>query len=193
MLNVIPILFNIMLVYSFLTSCANFVYGDSTFSLTEIKEFQIGELNKLILNRNANSITRLEFTDLTDKVVDLPLNDGKIRVLNFWALWCAPCRREMASLNDLKAFIKSDNFEIITVASGRNSVSKINDFFTEGKLLHLRSLRDPKGKISNSLGIIGLPTTLVISTKGTEIGRVIGDINWASEESKKLFSFLLEK
>ena len=99
----------------------------------------------------------------------------------------------MASLNDLKALIKSNNFEIITVASGRNSVSKINDFFTEGKLLHLRSLRDPKGKISNSLGIVGLPTTLIISTEGTEIGRVIGDINWASEESKKLFSFLLEK
>ena len=193
MLNVKPIFFHILMVYSLLTGCANFAYSDSTFLTEEIKQFQLGDLKKLIINRNATPVSLLEFIDVDNKTIDINLDDGNFRVINFWALWCAPCRREMGSLNELKNHIEAENFEVIAVAAGRNNVAKIREFFIEGNLSNLKSLRDPTGKISNSLGVVGLPTTLLIAPNGFEIGRVIGDINWASTESIKLFEFLLEK
>ena len=70
---------------------------------------------------------------------------------------------------------------------------KINTFFYENDLSLLRSLRDPYGKLSSTLGILGLPTTLIIDPTGNEIGRIIGDIDWSSEKSINFFQLVIDK
>ena len=99
----------------------------------------------------------------------------------------------MYSLNNIGSLIENDNLEVITIAAGRNSVQNIESFLAEGKLFQLKNYRDPSGELSSSLGIVGLPTTLIIDTKGREIGRIIGDIDWSSDECIKFFEYLLKK
>ena len=182
---------NLVLVYSLLVFSANIVYPDSFFSKGNFADLQEGELKKLIITKD--SVVRKSFNlkDMQDADFGLNLTDGKLRIINFWATWCAPCIREIPSLKTLKNLINDDNFEIIMIAAGRNSVAKIENFILEGQLFNLKSYRDPYGELSASLGVLGLPTTLIISPNGREIGRIIGDINWSSDESVKFFKGLL--
>ena len=99
----------------------------------------------------------------------------------------------MRSLNRIKELIDNDSLEVIAVAAGRNNVEKINTFFYKNDLSLLRSLRDPYGKLSSTLGILGLPTTLIIDPTGNEIGRIIGDIDWSSEKSINFFQLVIDK
>ena len=182
---------NLVLVYSLLVFSANIVYPDSVFSGGNFGDLQEGELKKLIIPKD--NITRKSFNvkDMKDANFELNLTDGKLRIINFWATWCAPCIREIPSLKTLKNLINDDKFEIIMIAAGRNSVAQIENFIFEGQLFKLKSYRDPYGELSASLGVLGLPTTLIIGPNGREIGRIIGDINWSSDESVKFFKELL--
>ena len=182
---------NLVLVYSLLVFSANIVYPDSVFSGGKFGDLQEGELKKLIIPKD--NVTRKSFNvkDMKDANFELNLTDGKLRIINFWATWCAPCIREIPSLKTLKNLINDDKFEIIMIAAGRNSVAQIENFIFEGQLFKLKSYRDPYGELSASLGVLGLPTTLIIGPNGREIGRIIGDINWSSDESVKFFKELL--
>ena len=182
---------NLVLVYSLLVFSANIVYPDSFFSKGNFADLQEGELKKLIITKD--SVVRKSFNlkDMKDADFELNLTDEKLRIINFWATWCAPCLREIPSLKTLKNLINDDNFEIVMIAAGRNSVSKIENFILEGQLFKLKSYRDPYCELSASLGVLGLPTTLIIGPNGREIGRIIGDINWSSDESIKFFKELL--
>ena len=182
---------NLVLVYSLLVFSANIVYPDSVFSGGNFGDLQEGELKKLIIPKD--NVTRKSFNvkDMKDANFELNLTDGKLRIINFWATWCAPCIRELPSLKTLKNLINDDKFEIIMIAAGRNSVAQIEKFIFEGQLFKLKSYRDPYGELSASLGVLGLPTTLIIGPNGREIGRIIGDINWSSDESVKFFKELL--
>ena len=182
---------NLVLVYSLLVFSANIVYPDSFFSKGNFADLQEGELKKLIITKD--SVVRKSFNlkDMKDADFELNLTDEKLRIINFWATWCAPCLREIPSLKTLKNLINDDNFEIVMIAAGRNSVAKIENFILEGQLFKLKSYRDPYGKLSSSLGVLGLPTTLIIGPNGREVGRIIGDINWSSDESVKFFKELL--
>ena len=88
--------------------------------------------------------------------------------------------------------MKHDDVRIITVASGRNSKEAIESFFSDNDLVNLNKYRDPKGKIAMSYGVTALPTTVVIDPSGKEIGRIIGDIDWNTENIRAFFRHLLK-
>ena len=88
-----------------------------------------------------------------------------------------PCKKEMPSLNTLAQKMKHHDFQIITVASGRNSKEAIDAFFNDYNLVNLSKYRDPKGNGDRIWGD-SPPTTVVVDPSGLEIGRIIGDIDW---------------
>ena len=155
------------------------------------KDILKGELRKFIFSDGTKTLPNALVLDVDENVVEIGSNDD-ILVINFWATWCAPCKKEMPSLNNLAENMKYDGVRIVTVASGRNSKEAIESFFSDNNLTNLNKFRDPKGKIAMSYGVTALPTTVVIDPSGKEIGRIIGDIDWNTENIRVFFRNLLK-
>ena len=172
----------------------NLFFSISVFAGTKYeektKDFIEGELRKFIFSKTQKSLPNPLILDADESVTEIGYTEG-ILVINFWATWCAPCKKEMPSLNALAKNMKHEDFQIITVASGRNSKEAIDAFFKDYNLIHLSKYRDPKGKMAIKYGVTALPTTVIIDSAGVEIGRIIGDIDWDTINVRAFFKKLV--
>ena len=114
---------------------------------------------------------------------------GKWVVLNFWATWCAPCRAEMPSLDRLAKAMPE--VAVVPVATGRNGVDQIQKFYAEAGVVNLPVLRDPKSALARSMGVLGLPVTVILNPEGQEVARLIGDAEWDSVEALAVLRALI--
>ena len=99
---------------------------------------------------------------------------GEVVVVNFWATWCAPCRREMPLFDALQARYANAPLRVLAVALDRGSADKPSKFLADLKVEHLTQAHDPSYASARAVGLIGLPTTLVLDASGREIGRLAG-------------------
>lgn len=107
---------------------------------------------------------------------------GKVVLLNVWATWCAPCRKEMPTLDRLQAKLGGPDFEVVALSMDRGGLDKVKKFFAEIGIEHLALNIDTSGKAMFTLGALGLPMTLLIDRDGKEIGRLIGPAEWDSPD-----------
>ncbi len=114
---------------------------------------------------------------------------GKWMVLNFWATWCAPCRKEMPALQRLADAMP--DIAVVPVATGRNDVGQIVKFYGEAGMTSLPVLRDPKSGLAHQMGVLGLPVTLIVNPEGAEVARLIGDAAWDSGEAQAVLKALM--
>ena len=184
MLKLGPLILIVNLFFSF-SAFAESNYEANT------KDIIKGELRKFIFSDGTEPLPKPIVLDINENVVEIGSNDD-ILVINFWATWCAPCKKEMPSLNNLAENMKFDDVRIITVASGRNSKEAIEAFFSDNNLANLNKFRDPKGKIAMSYGVTALPTTVVVDPSRKEIGRIIGDIDWNNKNIRTFLRNLLK-
>ena len=119
------------------------------------------------------------------------LPEGRPAVVNFWATWCAPCREEMPSLARLHDAM-GEEVAVVVVATGRNDPEAAAEFLDEVGATDLVDLRDPKGALGRGVGVLGLPTTLVLDARGREVARLQGIAEWDSEEAQALLRALAE-
>jgi thiol-disulfide isomerase/thioredoxin len=183
MLKLGPLLLIVNLFFS-ISLLAENKYKEKTKDIIE------GELRKFIFSENQSLLSRPLVIDANENMVEIGFNE-ELLVINFWATWCAPCKKEMPSLNNLAQNMRNERIRIITVASGRNSKAAIDTFFNDYNLVNLSKYRDPKGKMAIKYGVTALPTTVVIHSTGAEIGRIIGDINWDTSETRTFFKHLI--
>jgi thiol-disulfide isomerase/thioredoxin len=115
---------------------------------------------------------------------DLTLADfrGRVVLLNVWATWCVPCRKEMPALDHLQARLGGSDFLVIPLSVDRDGVAPVKRFYQELGLQKLAIYVDPSGKGSRSLAIPGVPTTLLIDRQGREVARKMGAAEWDSTE-----------
>ncbi len=118
---------------------------------------------------------------------------GKVVLLNFWATWCAPCRHEMPQLSELQTMLGGDDFEVVTLATGRNMVPAMEKFFAEIEVDNLPLHRDPKQKLSREMAVLGLPATLILDPQGREIARLQGDADWSSENARAIIQAVIDQ
>lgn len=158
----------------------------------DIAALREGDMRKLIIHEAPEAVSSAAF-DLADDAGKATLADyqGKYTLVNFWATWCAPCRKEMPQLNALQKEFGGDDFEVLTIATGRNSPQGILKFFAEANIDSLPRHQDPKQALAAQMSVFGLPITVIIDPEGREIARLRGDAVWDSESAKSIIKALI--
>ena len=123
-------------------------------------------------------LLELRFTDAGGRKLTLGDFRGRLVLLNLWATWCVPCRKEMPALDRLQARLGGPGFEVVALSIDRKGVSAVQPFYKELGLKALRIYVDQSGEAADKLGAPGIPTTLLISREGRELGRVLGPAEW---------------
>ena len=181
------------LVYTALCAGAIMVGTSAVADLAAAADLREGDMKKLIFHEEPKDTSTAAFT-LADSAGEASLEDyrGKYVLLNFWATWCAPCRKEMPQLSELQTEFGGDTFEVLTLATGRNSPTGIKKFFDEIGVDNLPRHQDPKQKVASEMGIFGLPITVLIDPEGREVARLRGDADWASDNAKAIIATVLQ-
>tara|TARA_B100000795_G_scaffold50508_1_gene33149 strand:+ start:146 stop:661 length:516 start_codon:yes stop_codon:yes gene_type:complete len=139
-------------------------------------------IKNLILTKNQKVYEELIFKDANQKDVDLADYKGKLVILNFWATWCAPCKEEMPSLDNLQANISLSNLKVFPINIGQESLSKSEYFFRELNIKNLAIYFDSPITLAKKFSLRGVPTTILFNKEGKEFARIMGSINFNDEE-----------
>ena len=122
------------------------------------------------------------FKDINQKDVNLDTFKGKLLILNFWATWCAPCKEEMPSLDDLQSNTKFNNLKIFPINIGKENISKSEFFFKELNIKNLDIYIDAPVTLAKKFSLRGVPTTILFNKEGKEFARIMGSIDFNDEE-----------
>ncbi len=115
----------------------------------------------------------------------------RVLLINFWATWCAPCVREMPSLDRLQAKLGDAGLTVMAVSADRKGVEKVLPFYREHDLQHLDVFLDPKGTFARAMEVRGLPSTILVDPQGRVIGRLEGPLEWDGPEAERLIRHFL--
>jgi thiol-disulfide isomerase/thioredoxin len=165
-----------------LTGCAAVIISAAT-AWAEISSGLIkGTMKRFKRTTPPRPMPDLEFLDANDKPMRLADLTGKVRLINLWATWCAPCVKEMPSLDRLQAALPKDRFLVLPISLDGPSKAKVAPFYKEQKLDHLGIFYDKGRKAMSTLGVTLLPTSILVDAAGRELGRIEGDADWDSPE-----------
>ena len=148
-----------------------------------------GEMAKLIFAEVPVKVPDAALLDGAGGAQSLAPYAGQWMVLNFWATWCAPCRKEMPTLQHLQEMLPE--LAVVPVATGRNAVEGIKKFYATAQVTNLPLLRDPDAALSHKMGVLGLPVTLIVNPAGEEVARLIGGAEWDSPEAVAVLTALM--
>ncbi len=156
-----------------------------------------GEVAAVLVAKEPKSLPDLDFLGPDGKPMKLSALRGKTVLLNLWATWCAPCRKEMPALDKLQAELGGADFEVVAVTIDQRNLERPKAFLQEVGVSRLAYYSDPSAKIFQQLRAVdravGMPTTLIIDPAGCELGYLAGPAEWASEDALKLMRAALGK
>ena len=135
--------------------------------------------NNIVLHKNPLQVSQVKFKDFDSKDIVLNKNDGKIKILNFWATWCAPCKEEMPSLD--KFSLKNPDFYVYPINLEKINQKKTKKFYDDLNIQNLKIFFDPEFQLAKQFKLRGVPTTIFINQKGQEFARVIGDVDFSDK------------
>ncbi len=134
------------------------------------------------------------FQALDGEVVTLADFRGQVVLVNFWATWCAPCVREMPSLERLHQELADEGFTVLAVSEDRAGAAVVRPFLKRLELHGLPIYLDGKGRLAQAFVVKGLPTSFLIDRQGQVVVGLVGPTEWDSQEAKALIRhYLLQK
>ena len=142
----------------------------------------VTDIKNIFINKELKKYEELTFLDDEKNQVNLRDYNGKLILLNFWATWCAPCKKEMPSLDKLQVREELNNLEIFTVNVGQDNLEKSLKFFEDLKIKNLKIYFDSPSTLAKKLGLRGIPTSILINKDGLEFARIIGSIDFEDEK-----------
>ena len=151
-----------------------------------------GEMAAFVFKRTPEPLPDVVFLDGEGKERTLKDWRGKVVLLNLWATWCVPCRKEMPGLDRLQAELGSSKFEVVAVSSDKTGIDGARKFLGQVKSEKLAVYADPTVRITSTLRAIGMPATILIDREGREIGRLVGPAEWDSNDAKALIQAALQ-
>ena len=146
-------------------------------------------VNNMAIIENPKPITSVIFEDFSDNEINLKDYHGKLVIINFWATWCTPCKKEMTSLDALYQNNIFKNLQIFAVNMEQPNKSKTKKFFTHLNIKKLEIFFDRKLNFVKEFKLRGVPTTILINKEGHEFARIIGEVNF---QDKKFLKWLLK-
>ena len=144
------------------------------------------DFKNLIIKKEQKKYEDLSFLDVDKKQVNLDDYRGKLVLLNFWASWCAPCIKEMKSLDNLQK--KEARIRVITISQD-NNIELAKKFFIENSYTNLEKYFDIDKKVLSFFNIRGLPTTFIVNEDFKVFAKVEGIIEW---DRKRFINWLFK-
>lgn len=156
----------------------------------KIKPLAHGELAALTMASKPLQVPDLTFNDATGAPRKLSDFRGRTLLVNLWATWCVPCRKEMPALAELQAKLGGPNFEVVAINIDTRDPEKPREFLKDGNLSTLGYFHDNSAKVFQDLKAagraLGMPTSMLVDSSGCEIATLAGPAEWASEDAIKL-------
>ncbi|WP_291850806.1 TlpA disulfide reductase family protein [Bradyrhizobium sp.] len=149
-----------------------------------------GEVAALTMATSPMRLPDLAFEDAEGKPRKLSDWRGKTVLVNLWATWCVPCRKEMPALDSLQAQLGGKAFEVVAINIDTRDPDKPRTFLKEANLTRLAYFADSKAKVFQDLKSVGkalgMPTSVLVDGQGCEIANLAGPAEWASDDAIKL-------
>src|SRR3979411_1206040 len=155
-----------------------------------------GEVAALTMATAPLRLPDLTFEDADGKPRKLSDWRGRIVLVNLWATWCVPCRKEMPALESLQTRLGGPDFEVVAVNIDTRDPEKPRNFLKEANLTKLDSFSDTKAKVFQDLKTVGralgMPTSVLVDGEGCEIATIAGPAEWDSDDAVKLITAALK-
>jgi len=156
-----------------------YIYIFAIFFSSQQLPSEVTYSKNIVVHKEPKEIKGLKFQDFNLNEVDLTGKKGNIMILNFWATWCAPCKKEMPSLEELSR--KYPEILIYPINLEKPNQEKARIFFDDLKISKLKIYFDPKFSLVKLFNMRGVPTSILIDKDGKEFGRVIGEVDFFDE------------
>ncbi|MBB5045291.1 thiol-disulfide isomerase/thioredoxin [Rhodopseudomonas rhenobacensis] len=151
-----------------------------------------GEVAALTMATAPLRLPQLAFSDAAGQPKTLADWRGKTVLVNLWATWCVPCRKEMPALDNLQGKLGNDKFEVVAINIDTRDPDKPKNFLKDGGLTKLGYFADPNAKVFQDLKAVGralgMPTSVLVDGAGCEIATIAGPAEWDSDDALKLIN-----
>src|ERR1700688_1514815 len=151
-----------------------------------------GEVAAVTMATTPLRLPDLAFEDADGKPKKLSDWHGRIVLVNLWATWCVPCRKEMPALEALQTKLGGPNFQVVAVNIDTRDPEKPKSFLKDANLTRLSYFSDSKAKVFQDLKSIGralgMPTSVLVDGQGCEIATIAGPAEWSSDDAVKLIT-----
>ena len=164
------------LVFKFLTALFYLIITSVSHSI------EPPDINNIIINKDNKSYENVIFKDVNNQDINLDDFKNKLVIINFWATWCAPCRKEMPSLDILQSDKRLSNLKVFPINVGKEDILKSKVFFKELNIKNLDICFDPSVDLANKFLLRGLPTSILINKKGQEFARIMGYVDFNDQK-----------
>ncbi|NJO56400.1 MAG: TlpA family protein disulfide reductase [Rhodospirillales bacterium] len=151
----------------------------------------VGEVAAFVFKATPEPLPAFTFADGAGQPRSLADFHGKVVLLNLWATWCAPCRKEMPGLDRLQGARGGPTFEVVALSVDRQGAAVAQKFLNDIGVKNLRLHIDSGSRSLSTWAITGLPTTILIGRDGREIGRLAGPAEWDTPDAIRLIEAAL--
>jgi thiol-disulfide isomerase/thioredoxin len=156
-----------------------------------------GEVAAVSVAKAPKTLPALAFKDASGAAKSLSDWRGRTVLLNLWATWCVPCRKEMPALDALEGKLGGKDFEVVSINIDTRDPDKPKAWLKDVGVNRLAYYADSNAKVFQDLKAIGkafgMPTTLIVDPNGCELATLAGPAEWASDDAVKLVTAALKK
>ncbi len=145
---------------------------------TSVFANDVSEIKNIVIHKDLKVYDNVIFLDKNDKKLNIIEFRGNLILLNFWATWCEPCKKELPSLNRLQINENLNNLKIFAINISKENKKKVDNFFKDLNIENFEPYYDAPTTLAKTFSLRGVPTSILLDKDGKEFSRIIGSIDF---------------